>query len=201
MFRPESLKFGQPYHIYNRGNNREMLFREERNYPYFLSLFVKHVDPVVDTYAYCLLPNHFHLLVRVKTVEKQTEAEIGPVSKTGSILKEPSRQFNNLFIAYSKAFNKAFQRTGALFESPFRRKMVEDDRYFTTLVVYIHCNPQNHGLVTDFREWPYSSYEAIVTDEPTIVQRDAVLEWFNGRSWFEESHHIEVDEEFIKAVI
>ncbi len=88
MPNPEPLQFGQYYHIFNRGNNRETLFREERNYPYFLSLFVKHIDPVVDTYAYCLMPNHFHLLVRVKTVEEQTEAQIakiGPVSKTGPI--------------------------------------------------------------------------------------------------------------------
>ena len=70
MSKPEPLQFGQYYHIYNRGNNRETLFREERNYPYFLSLFIKHVDPVVDTHAYCLMPNHFHLLVKVKGFEE-----------------------------------------------------------------------------------------------------------------------------------
>ena len=60
------LQYGQYYHIYNRGNNRENIFIEERNYRYFLQLYAKHVAPVADTYAYCLLRNHFRLLVRIK---------------------------------------------------------------------------------------------------------------------------------------
>ncbi|MEJ2736429.1 MAG: hypothetical protein P8189_23160, partial [Anaerolineae bacterium] len=78
-----------------------------------------------------------------------------------------SRQFNNLFIAYAKAFNKAYRRTGGLFESPFKRKRVDNDRYFTYLVVYIHRNPEKHGLVDDFRHWPHSSYEAILSTKPS----------------------------------
>ncbi len=64
------LQPGGYYHIYNRGNNREDLFREERNYRYFLQLYVYHVYPIADTFAYCLMRNHFHLLVRIKTVEE-----------------------------------------------------------------------------------------------------------------------------------
>ena len=56
----QPLQFGQYYHIYNRGNNRENLFAEQRNYPYFLKLYAKHILPVAKTFAYCLLPNHFH---------------------------------------------------------------------------------------------------------------------------------------------
>jgi REP element-mobilizing transposase RayT len=55
---------GHYYHIYNRGNNGENLFVEERNYPYFLQLYARHIFPIADTYAYCLMKNHFHLLVR-----------------------------------------------------------------------------------------------------------------------------------------
>ena len=58
---------GAYYHIYNRGNNRENLLIEKRNYLYFLSLYAKHIEPVAATYAYCLLRNHFHLLIRVRT--------------------------------------------------------------------------------------------------------------------------------------
>ncbi|NIM93335.1 MAG: hypothetical protein GTO18_06455 [Anaerolineales bacterium] len=116
-------------------------------------------------------------------------------------MKLPSRQFNNFFIAYAKAFNKVYQRTGALFESPFKRKHVSNDRYFTTLVVYIHYNPQKHGFVSDFRKWPYSSYQEIVSDKPTHVQREAVLDWFDGQSGFEEHHSGEVDEALIEPVI
>ena len=61
-----TLQPGVYYHIYNRGNNRENLFLENRNYPYFLTLYEKHIEPIADTYAYCLMRNHFHLLVKIK---------------------------------------------------------------------------------------------------------------------------------------
>ncbi len=66
---PESSSALQPsqyYHIYNRGNNRENIFVSEENYRYFLKLYAVHIEPVADTYAYCLLKNHFHVLVRIK---------------------------------------------------------------------------------------------------------------------------------------
>ena len=72
MTSPAPLEYGQYYHIYNRGNNREDVFYEERNYRHFLSLYAKYILPIADTYAYCLLRNHFHLLVRILTQEEQT---------------------------------------------------------------------------------------------------------------------------------
>jgi putative transposase len=63
------LQYGQYYHIYNRGNNRENLFVEQRNYPYFLKQYTKHILPVAETFAYCLLPNHFHFAIRTRTEE------------------------------------------------------------------------------------------------------------------------------------
>ncbi len=71
MTSPAPLQYGQYYHIYNRGNNRENIFIEERNYRYFLKLYAKYIEPIAHTYAYCLLRNHFHFLVRIKTVEEQ----------------------------------------------------------------------------------------------------------------------------------
>ncbi len=66
MSNPSPLEPGNFYHIYNRGNNRENLFIQERNYGYFMKLWGKYISPVADTYAYCLLRNHFHAAVRVK---------------------------------------------------------------------------------------------------------------------------------------
>ncbi len=106
MTKPEPLQYNQYYHIYNRGNSGEVLFREERNYPYFLKLFAKYIEPVAETYAYCLLSNHYHLLVRIKSFEE--------CEKVCQSLKDwqtyshvyPSRAFSNLFSTYTKAFNR-----------------------------------------------------------------------------------------------
>ena len=105
---------GLYYHIYNRGNNGTDIFFEERNYRYFLKLYERYIQPIAETFAYCLLPNHFHFLVRIRTDEERTSAILGahPVLST---LKPPYRLFNNMFTAYSKAINKAYQRTGSLF--------------------------------------------------------------------------------------
>jgi putative transposase len=113
----------------------------------------------------------------------------------------PSHQFNNLFIAHAKAFNKAYRRIGGLFKSPFKRKRVDNDRYFTYLIVYIHRNPEKHGLVDDFRNRPYSSYRAILSTRPSRMQRATVLDWFGGRAGFAEAHLTWVDESRIKPRI
>jgi REP element-mobilizing transposase RayT len=175
----------QYYHIFNRGNNGETLFREQRNYPYFLRLYGQYIEPVAETYAYCLLNNHFHFLVRIKDWQSSS----------------PSRAFANLFSTYTKAFNRAYQRTGSLFEKPFKRNLVDSDRYFTCLVAYIHRNPQRHGFVDDFRDWPYSSYKAVLSAQPTRIQRERVLGWFDGRSGFKEAHLMEVSEATIQPLI
>jgi REP element-mobilizing transposase RayT len=175
MTSPSPLIQGEFYHI-NRGNNRDLLFFEERNYHYFLSLYAKHVAPVVDTYAYCLLPNHFHFLVRVKTPE---EIEAFRISRTLKV-SSPSQQFGNLFNAYAKAVNRAYSRTGSLFQNPFGRVNVSSNDHLTYLVCYIHCNPQKHNPSTDFRRWTFSSFQTILSRKPTQLRRDIVLGWCGG---------------------
>jgi putative transposase len=180
------------YHIYNRGNNREDLFREERNYRYFLRLYARHVYPIADTFAYCLMRNHFHLLVRIK--------ETSQVSETCEVFK-PSQHFSNLFNAYTKAINKAYGRTGSLFEERFGRIEVASEAHFVNLIFYIHFNPQKHGFVDDFREWPWSSYGALRATAATKLKRTEVISWFGGQNQFEEFHRGMVDEKAMAALI
>jgi REP element-mobilizing transposase RayT len=177
------------YHIYNRGNNRENIFFEAQNYRYFLQLYTKYVDPIADTYAYCLLPNHFHLLVRIKVEVDLT----GSRSLLLSGLKRPSQYFSNFFNAYSKAINVAYKRTGALFQRPFGRVAITANSQLFHLVAYIHQNPQKHGLVSDFRKWPYSSFQTILSIKASHLNRTEVLEWFGGRGQFKTLHDTLVD--------
>jgi REP element-mobilizing transposase RayT len=174
MTSPPGLQPGAYYHIFNRGTNRENLFREERNYPYFLKLYAQYVEPIAETYAYCLLKNHFHLLVQIK------DDVAAPAAA--------SQGFANLFSTYAKAINNAYRRTGSLFEHPYGRIEVRDNIYFSRLVVYIHQNPQQHGLVTDFRDWKYSSYHALTTNSATRLKRETVVRWFDDLTNFKAVH-------------
>ena len=98
---PSPLAFGTFYHIYNRGNNRENVFLQELNYDYFMELWWKHTHRIAETYAYCLLKNHFHATVFTK-YEEDFSTDL-----TGLKLKEPSRHFANFFNAYTRGVNLA----------------------------------------------------------------------------------------------
>jgi REP element-mobilizing transposase RayT len=184
-----TLQPGVYYHIYNRGNNRENLFVENRNYPYFLTLYEKHITPIADTYAYCLMRNHFHLLVRIK--------------ETSQVLKtcEVSQKFSNFFNAYAKAINKGYGRTGSLFEERFGRIPVMSTSYFENLIFYIHFNPQKHCFVTDFREWYWSSYQELIGNGPTGLKRDDVLCLFGDVQGFEDFHRGMLNEKMLTQFI
>jgi hypothetical protein len=255
MTSPTPLEYGQYYHIYNRGTNGENIFREKRNYHHFLNLYARHVVPVADTYAYCLLRNHFHVLVRIKTVEEQEQplgvsgaaadqeqtlrvletlrvsdatSDQGQTLRVSETLrvsdatadqgqtlrvletlraldeftpKKPSQQFGNFFNAYAKAINKAYHRTGSLFEHPFGRVPVTSEDYLIHLVAYIHQNAQKHGFVEDYGDWPYSSYHAFLSQKPTRLERDEVLAWFQGQPGFEDFHRSPVSQAIIAPLV
>jgi len=192
------LEPGHYYHIYNRGNNRENIFFEERNYRYFMQLYQKHILPVCDTFAYCLMRNHFHLLVRVKEKPFQT-SEVLKTSEVSS--KIIVQRFSNFFNSYAKAINTTYHRTGSLFQNRFSRIEVDSDRYFAQLIHYIHFNPQKHGFTANFRQYPYSSYPALVSEKPTNLRRAEALEWFQGRDNFIQLHDILGDEAIIRHLV
>jgi len=158
------LDYGFIYHIFSRRNYQEDAFREARDYALFLSLYVKHISPIADTYAYCLLKDHFHLLVRIKDKKNLDENLTGLQDLSGLRAYSPTQSFLNLFSAYTKGMNKAYHRTGALFQIPFGATPVPDDhRYVFRHISRIHQNSETHRLVKSFRDWPHSSYYAKVS--------------------------------------
>lgn len=205
------LTYGTFFHIYNRGNNGENIFIQERNYAYFMDLWWKHTSPIAETWAYGLLRNHFHATVYIKNkediypdltglintaVRQNIRADEGAPSSdsTGDLsglkkkYKDPSQYFSNFFNAYARGVNIATQRTGALFERPFKRIPVDSESYLMRLIVYIHQNPQKHKFVTDFRDWNYSSYHDMISNNPTRLQREKVLQLFGSREDFIRIH-------------
>ncbi|HUH25396.1 MAG TPA: hypothetical protein VLY87_02100 [Flavobacterium sp.] len=91
----------------------------------------------------------------------------------------PSIQFGHLFNAYTQAINKKFKRTGNLFEKPFERKMIDSDKYFQNLIFYIHNNPVVHGFTNNINNYAWSSYQTILSNKPTNLKRDKVIEYYD----------------------
>ena len=198
------LQYGAIYHIFARGNNRENIFIGADNYRYFLAKYVQHITPLADTFAYCLLKNHFHLLVRIKTEEEIASQDPKGFRKPfGSKPPRPtpSQTFSNFLNAYAKAINQRHGRVGSLFQHPFGRIAVTNETYLLNLAHYIHFNPQKHGFVADFREYPYSSYPILLSDKQTRLKRAEVIEWFNGRAQFQEFHAARHDEKIIQPFV
>ncbi|MEQ9165449.1 MAG: transposase [Fulvivirga sp.] len=180
---------GQTYHIFNHANGNENLFVEPDNYRYFLELYQKHIHPAVDTFAYVLMPNHFHFLVRVKetdclrdafpkfqTLEKLIDGK-GDKSQLDNFI---SKQFANFFSAYTQSFNKHYNRRGSLFMKNFKRKPVVSDEQWRDTFLYIHHNPIKHGFSKNIESWQWSSWHAYKKMyAKTLIDRNIALSYFD----------------------
>ena len=156
----EVLEKDNYYHIYNKGiNGTDIYFTEENKY-YFLQQLDKYLSQKISIYAYCLMDNHFHLVVRVDENEKMV-----------------TQAFSNFFNSYAKSFNKQNDRTGSLFEKHFKRIKLESEEYLRNLIVYVHLNPKNHYDL-DFEKFKFSSYNSIVSNKETKIKSDEIIELF-----------------------
>ncbi|MCX6351731.1 MAG: hypothetical protein NTX03_07705 [Bacteroidetes bacterium] len=174
------------YHIYNRTVDRKPMFLKDENYAFFLKKYDIYLSDVLDTYAYCLLGNHFHLLVRIKDLT--TFKKLSNLSDDKPGHEIVSHQFRKFFQSYAMAFNKQQDRVGTLFQTPFKRALVDNETYFNQLIYYIHANPQMHGLIEDFREWKWSSYGRILIEKPSKLKKQEVLNWFGDTDHYIQYH-------------
>jgi len=146
---------GEHYHVYNRGAGRQEIFREKDNYLFLLRRLKKYSSKLhIAVIAYCLMPNHYHFLLR----------------QDG---EQPVRLLlQRIFNSYTKAFNRRYGRTGTLFEGRYKAIHVDKDGYLLHLCRYIHANPVKAGVVSCLEEWPYSNYlEWIGTRNGTLVDQ------------------------------
>lgn len=114
---------------------------------------------------------------------------------------DPSKQFGHLFNAYTQAINKKYSRTGSLFEKPFERKRVTSEKYLQNLIYYIHNNPVHHGFTKTINEYPWSSYGSIISDKPTKLKRDEVIEIYESKKKFIDYHQVEQNLETIFDIV
>ncbi|MFH1320259.1 MAG: hypothetical protein ABII90_06340 [Bacteroidota bacterium] len=186
---PVPLEPDKYYQIYNHANGNDDIFINESNYHYFLKKYAEYINPVTDTFAYCLMPNHFHFLIRLKEekklkeyfVKKYTRRYERAFQKSQTFGKLVSKEFSNLFSSYTQSFNKEQGRKGSLFMPNFKRKEVNDIKYLRKLVHYIHYNPVEHGFCEKIEDWKFSSYNTILSCKPTLLMREEVIELFEDR--------------------
>jgi putative transposase len=153
---------GAYYHIYNRGAHKRSLFYDDADYLRLLKMLKKYSRLLnISVVAYCLMPNHYHWLVR----------QDGDVAVRFLV----QRVFN----AYSHAFNRHREHSGTLFEGPYKAILVVSDEYLHQLCRYIYANPVRHGFAIDPGLWPYSNYlEWIGERNGTLIDKDLVREHF-----------------------
>ena len=185
------------YHIFTHANGKENIFIKDDNYSFFLRRYEYFISPIAQTYAYCLMPNHLHLMVKIKdtnelqmankqfmTTRKVPVVEIAANGFSAFI----SKVFGNLFSSYTQALNKEQDRKGSLFIPNFKRKLVDDQKYYTNLVHYIHNNPVHHGFARNMEAWKFSSYNSYFSDLTTKIAKAEVLNWFGDKQSFRDFH-------------
>ncbi len=212
------------------------MFEEEVEYLKFLHLINIYIVPVCEVYAFVLMKNHFHLLVRIKEdviykysieevrkyksnnqnfnanrskyavgLDYNTSDTVGlefnkweTIAKPDSVedlsaftkLKIPdaTKHFSHLFNAYARYYNVKNDRHGALFERPFKRKLIDSDEYLRQAILYIHNNSVNHGFVYDLSNYSWSSYSIYSSEQECQLQREEVYNLFGDKSNFEFCH-------------
>lgn len=157
------------YHIHNRSNNKELVYKSEENYAYFLDKYYSNLSDSVSTIAYCLMPTHFHFVVKVITSdEKKLQYLIGL-----------------LLSSYTKAINKHYSRHGALFQPHTKAKEITDEKYLLTLISYVHQNPLRAKIVDRLEDWIYSSYQDIAgMRNGKLVDRNFYQQYFHSPTEF-----------------
>ena len=198
----EKLQPNCSYHIFNHANGFENIFIEDENYRFFLDKYNQYILPIAETYAYCLLPNHFHLVVRIRRREVLEEVfrnfkstnfskvqNFGKVEVTDNMIEYYiSKQFANLFSCYTQSFNKVNKRRGSLFLKNFRREPIENKAYFLNAVIYTHRNPVHHAFCDRYTDWSYTSFCEIKERNSQIIEVDKLLRMFGGRDSFIDLH-------------
>ncbi|MBE0648260.1 MAG: hypothetical protein IH596_10800 [Bacteroidales bacterium] len=159
------LEPGKFYHIYNRAKNGNPLFPEEEDIQFFIRLYKTHVTPFAETWAYCILDDHVHFLVRMKE----------------DLEGNPYTPFALLFNAYTKGYHTKNGGDGQLFKFKLKRIEIRRETILREVIRYINQNARRHGVVEDCSRYRYSSFHATVTTWQTLIPKEEILRRFGNR--------------------
>jgi putative transposase len=182
------------FHVFNRAVGDEKIFRCEENYHFFLRKFHEYIPPVATLYCYSLLPNHFHLFLKIQPQEAietlYVKRKGKPMVKCDNnfISEFIMEQFSNFFNSYTKSYNKVYNRKGKLFMDHLKRNEVFGDSYYSKIIHYIHANAVQHGYCSHINDWPFSSYNQLINANPDSFPAKEIFDWFGGKAGFIKFH-------------
>jgi putative transposase len=151
------------YHITSRGNNKQKIFSDEKDYPTFIKFLEKALKKYSwQCYAYCLIPNHYHLLIETEDAN----------------LSVGMKWLNGI---YAKYFNGKNDRVGHLFQGRYHSVLVEKESYLLQLHRYIALNPVRAKIVENLNDWKWNSYLELINKSPVkLISKNAILEHFDA---------------------
>jgi REP element-mobilizing transposase RayT len=190
----------QIYHVYNRGNNKQKIFFNRENYLFFLRKVRKELLPHCEILAYCLMPNHFHFLIYANgntcAPHIVEEKDLG--------LTKFSNGIKTLLSSYTRAINKQEKRKNSLFTQNTEAKIVSSEisklDYSVYCMHYIHQNPRKAGLVTQSKDWEFSSFQDYAgLREGTLCNQSLARKilWLDWNNWLLETEK-DIKDDIIK---
>ncbi|GLR18551.1 hypothetical protein [Portibacter lacus] len=186
---------GDYYHLYNKVVGNELLFKPKQDYDRFLSRFRKYMCPYMKGYSYCLMPNHFHFLIRVLEINlvqiesEQTSCSRELINGQVSLNKFLESQLSRMLSGYTLSFNKRYKRMGQLFKQGTKRVLIKSHTRLSQLLCYVHHNPIHHGITNNYRYWQFCSYNAYANEVNTQIAKNEMLEFLGGKEQFFLLHH------------
>jgi putative transposase len=193
------------YHIVCKSIDGLPLFDEPKDYWIFLERFKKFNDGFLDVWAYCLLFNHAHFIVKVKHTDaiRSYILQLLPENKTksmNSFLADITnellidalieRQMNSFLVSYANYINNKHNRKGGIFQKPFKRIQIKGDGHLQQAIVYVHANAQKHGIVNDFKQYEYTSYHESANN---YIDSESMIDFFGGMEKYIQVHKDQVD--------
>ena len=195
------------YHIVCKSTDGLILFPEAIDHTTFMKRFRQFTGPFLDIWSYSLLNNHTHHISKIKPVDAifTYGNELIDGTRTAamkSFLTNPKnesifdsmieRQMNSMLVSYANYYNNKYERKGGLFQSPFRRTQIHDDSHLQQAIIYVNANAQKHHLASDFKSYPYSSYNATISNNCEYINAEDFLNFFGGVEKFISLHESQV---------
>jgi len=179
----------------NYFNENDKLFMQEKNYNFFLNKYFYYFQPIAETFAYCLLPNGFEILLKTKEEKEFSSFLNFEINENNTkfyekfISKYISQQFDNLFIDYQNEYNSIFGEKKLFFEKNLEINSIKTKEDFTNTVKKIHLKPISQSFAKNIEDWQFSSYNSFFAEGEQKIKINTIIDYFGNIYKFQDFHN------------